>query len=161
MSPVVEIDEWPRSFWTAFRLPRVVEDALAGGVPGLVHPFARRLAGCDDPGPFEASVPPPVEAVDAHRLVAVLDRSILSGGSFLFLVLRVPAGDGVLAAEQVLVRLRLPVEDVPLEVVPERGVDDRDRLHLRALREDGEASLCVVEVPELDALQCALCGFPP
>jgi hypothetical protein len=62
----------------------------------------------------------------------------------------------VLAAEQVLVRPRLPVEDVALELVPEGRVDDRDRLHLAALREDGQAFLRVVEVAELDALQSTL-----
>jgi hypothetical protein len=62
----------------------------------------------------------------------------------------------VLAAEQVLVWLRLPVENVPLEFVPEVRVDDRHRLNLAALREDGQAFLRVVEVSELNALECAL-----
>jgi hypothetical protein len=44
---------------------------------------------------------------------------------------------------------------VPLEFVPEGRIDDRDRLHLAALREHGQALLCVVEVRELDALERA------
>ena len=60
------------------------------------------------------------------------------------------------AGEQVFAGPGLPVEDVPLEVVPEGGVDDWHGLHLAALREHGEALLGVVEVAELDALEGAL-----
>jgi hypothetical protein len=42
------------------------------------------------------------------------------------------------------------------KVVPEGRVDDRHRLNLAALREDGRALLRVVEVPELDALERSL-----
>ena len=53
--------------------PRLVEHALAGGVPRLVHLLARGLALGDYARPLKAAVPPAMEAVDAHRLVAVLD----------------------------------------------------------------------------------------
>lgn len=60
------------------------------------------------------------------------------------------------ATEQVLVRLRSPVEDVPLELVPKRRIHDRQRLHLAALREDREPPLRVVEVTKLHTLESAL-----
>jgi hypothetical protein len=45
-----------------------VEDALAGGVAGLVHPLAAGRAGGDDAGALEAAVPPAVHAVVAIGL---------------------------------------------------------------------------------------------
>jgi hypothetical protein len=50
----------------------------------------------------------------------------------------------------------LGVEDVALEVVPERGVGDREVADLLALGEDRQALADVVEVLELDGLQRAL-----
>ena len=41
-----------------FEVAGRVEDALTGGVPCLVHPFAAGRTGRDDPGPLEAGVPP-------------------------------------------------------------------------------------------------------
>jgi hypothetical protein len=54
-----------------------------------------------------------------------------------------------------VVRLRAPIEDVPLQFVPEGRVDHRYRLHLAALGEDRQALLGVVEVPELHPLKGA------
>jgi hypothetical protein len=126
----------------------VIKNTLAGGVPGFVHLLAAALALRDNPGTFKACVPPVVEAVAAHRLVAVLGDKPLPR-----LVSVRPDGA---AAEQVLVRPRLPVENPALEVIPERRVDDWDRLTFAALPEDRQAPLGVVKVPELDVAKLAL-----
>jgi hypothetical protein len=52
-----------------FEVSGHVEDPLAGGVTGLVHPLAAAGTGGDDPGALEASVPPRMQAVTAHRLI--------------------------------------------------------------------------------------------
>jgi hypothetical protein len=66
MSPVVEIDELPEQFLDRFQVPvRLVENALAGRGPRLVHPLAARRALGDDPGPLKASVPSVMQTVDA------------------------------------------------------------------------------------------------
>ena len=96
---------------------------------------------------LEAGVPPLVQTVDAHRLVPVLSDELLSG--------LVPVRSLGSPRQRVLVRLRAPVEDVPLELVPEDRLDDRDRLHLAALREDRQ-TLGVVEVSEPNALESTL-----
>src|SRR5215475_13542375 len=62
----------------------LVEHPLAGGVASLVHPLTAGLARGDDAGPLEAAVPPAVKAVDAHRLVSVLDAIDAIGRSFAF-----------------------------------------------------------------------------
>ena len=46
----------------------LVEHALTGGVPGLVHPLAAGRPFRDHAGVFEALVPPVMEAVVAHSL---------------------------------------------------------------------------------------------
>jgi len=66
--------------------------------------------------------------VAAYRLVPVLDDEPFAG--------LVPVRPDAAATKQVLVRLRLPVEDPAFELEPECRVDDRDRLYLAALRED-------------------------
>lgn len=120
---------------------RRVEHALAGGVTRLVHALAARRALGDDAGTLEAPVPPLVHPVDAHRLVREPLRARLVAG---------------LSGHQEVCRLDLGVEDVALEVVPERRVRDRDVADVGALREDREALARVVEVLELDRLQRAL-----
>ena len=45
MSPVVWIDSWPSSFWTAFRVPGPVEDSLASAVTSFVHPLPAKEFG--------------------------------------------------------------------------------------------------------------------
>ena len=50
-----------------------VEHTLARGVPRLVHPLTRGLPHGHDAAPSEAAIPPVVQAVNAHRLIAVLD----------------------------------------------------------------------------------------
>lgn len=93
----------------------------------------------------------------AHRLVAVLDAVDAVRREFLLLaLLRVPARNRVLAAEKVVLRLRCPVENVPLELVPDCRIGDRDGLDLATLAEHGQPLLSVVEVPELDTLELAL-----
>jgi hypothetical protein len=63
--------------------------------------------------------------VDTHRLIPVLGDELLSG--------LVPIRPHGASRQQVLVRLSAPIEDVALELVPERWVHDRKRLNLPAL----------------------------
>ncbi len=146
MSPVVWIEAWPSSFWTAFRVAGGVEHALTGGVPRLVHALAAGGALRHDPCGRESPVPPRVHAVDAHRLRRV--NGDLRPVAFH-------------AGHQVVVGLRLDFEDVPFEVQPERRVGDGQFAHLLALREDRQAAALVVEVLELDGLQRALTSITP
>jgi len=118
-------------------------------VASLVHPFTATGSLCDDTAAFEAAIPPVVEAVYAHLLIAVLHAVDAIRRQLLPLALvRFPPWDRVLATDEVLVRSRLPLEDVPLEVVPEGGVDDRHCLHLAALPEHRQALLRVVEMAD-------------
>jgi len=80
-------------------------------------------------GPLQAGIPPLVQAVDGHRLVAELGDELLR-----LVSVRAHAA----AAEQVFVRHRLPSENVTLELLPESRVYDRNGLNLAALREDGQ-----------------------
>jgi hypothetical protein len=87
MSPVVWIEVWPSSFWTALRLP-VVEHALAGGVAALVHLLAAGRARRDDAGGGEAAIPPVVRGVAAHRLLGIAAHAASRNSS----MRSVPAG---------------------------------------------------------------------
>ncbi len=60
------------------------------------------------------------------------------------------------ARHQVVVGLGFDFDDVPFEVQPEWRVRDGQFAHLLALREDRQTAALVVEVLELDGLQCAL-----
>jgi hypothetical protein len=131
-----------------FEVPGHVEDSLAGGVTGLVHPLAAARAGGDDPGALEASVPPRMQAVTAHRLIW---EQVGHGAPNLGLAFR----DRFAPGEQEVVRLRLCLDDQPSEVVPELRLRDRDVSHLLTLRENREPLAVVVEVLELDLLQRA------
>src|SRR4030095_10783047 len=102
-----------------------------------MHLAAASDAFGDDTGALQAAVPPLVQTVDAHRLRPG------RGGALLFRP--APGRARVAAAEQVVIGLGAPVEDVPLQVVPKRGLHDRNAPHLCALREDGEATALVVE----------------
>ena len=86
-----------------------------------------------------------MQSVSAHRLVAVLGDELLPG--------LVTVRPQVAAAEQELVGLSAPLDDVASQVVPEPGLHDRERPHLRAFREDRQPLARVVEVPELDQPQ--------
>ena len=84
---------------------------MPGGVPGLVHPFAAGGAYGDDAGSREAAVPPVVESMGAHRLaVKTVDFAprCLSrlGVECLW--------DRLLSRQEVMVRLRLRLQDQPL-----------------------------------------------
>jgi hypothetical protein len=67
-----------------------------------------------------------------------------------------PARNRALPAHEVVVRLGLDVEDVALEVEPERGVGDRQLAYLLSLGEDRDALAGMVDVLELDRLEGAL-----
>jgi site-specific DNA recombinase len=123
------------------QVSRGVEDALAGGVPRLVHPLAAGGALWDDSRVCEPPVPPRVHPVDAHwlRRVAGHLRSV-----------------ALHPGHQVMVGLRFDFEDMPFEIQPERGVGDGQLADLLALREDRQPSALVVEVLELDGLERAL-----
>jgi hypothetical protein len=126
-------------------VPGRVEEALAAGMPGLVYPLSRRDALGDDPGPVKASVPPVVEAVNTHGLVPEAVHTIPSF-----------ARDRLLTGEQVLVGLGLLLDDQLPEVVPDPSVRDGQVSNLSALRKDRHPLAVVIEVLELDALECPL-----
>jgi hypothetical protein len=107
-----------------------------------VHPLAAGRAGRDDAGGREAAIPPVVRCVAAHRLGGIAAHA--------------DARDRALRAEQVVRGLGFDVEDVVFKVVPERAVGERQLADLLALREDRQAAALVVEVLELDCLECAL-----
>jgi hypothetical protein len=70
------------------------------------------------------------------------------------MAVRTAERDRSLAAQQVVMGLRLHVEDQALEVEPEVLVGDRQLAHLAALRHDeGQPPPLVIEVPVLDAPQ--------
>jgi hypothetical protein len=66
------------------------------------------------------------------------------------------ARDRLLTGEQVLVGLGLLLDDQLPEVVPEPSVRDGQVSNLSALREDRHPLAVVIEVLELDALECPL-----
>ena len=65
-------------------------------------------------------------------------------------------GAELLGVEQEFIRIRGPVENVPLELKPQLGVHDRQVADLSALAEDREPASVVVL--ELDADELALAG---
>ena len=60
------------------------------------------------------------------------------------------------ARHEEMVWLRSGVEDMALEIGPERWSRDRDVAHLPALRGDRQAPALIVEVLDLDRSQCTL-----
>jgi hypothetical protein len=70
------MDEWPSSF-CSLQVAGAVEHRLTGRVPRHVHLAAAGDALGDDPGALQAAVPPLVQTVNAHRLVAVLGDELL------------------------------------------------------------------------------------
>src|SRR5262245_33564626 len=97
---------------------------------------------------LEAAIPPAMQAVDSHLLVAVLGDELLAR--------HVPIRAHRPPAEKKVIGPSLPFDDVSPEVVPEACLDDRQRLNLAALGLEGDLLADVVEVLELEKPQRVL-----
>ena len=122
------------------QVPGAAQALRDRGMAGLVHrPMGK-------PGSREAFRPPAVHRGGRELLLPVLpDRP--DGAA-------IELGTELLGIEQVFLRRRGPIEDVPLKRRPQLLVDDRQVAHLPALAENGQVAAVVVL--ELDARELAL-----
>jgi hypothetical protein len=144
MSPVVWIDSWPSSFWTAFRVPGPVEDSLASAVTSFVQPLPAGRALRDDPGASQSCSPWAPIGFSGKRCST--GTSCPVSGSVCGIDFR---------REQVVVRLGAGLENHALEVEPEARLRDRHVADPFDLGEDRQPLARVVKVLELHALQRA------